>query len=64
MLWVSAAAAAATAVASRLGKGVNYVRRREHIDQCYNLLDTNLHFSIAMQMKLREVEPFLLHIFK
>ena len=62
MLWVSAAAAAASVV-SRPVKGVNYVRRREHIDQCYNLLDTNLHFSIAMQMKL-EVEPFLLHIFK
>ena len=62
MLWVSAAAAAA--VVSQPVKGGNYVRRREHIDQCYNLLDTNLHFSIAMQMKLREVEPFLLHIFK
>ena len=60
MLWVAAAAAAASVVS----RPVNYVRRREHIDQCYNLLDTNLHLHITMQMKLCELELFLFNVLK
>ena len=68
LIYVVAAAAAAAVVVvvvvSWPGKGSIDVRRPEHIDQCNNLLDTNLHFSIRMQLKLWEVEPFLFHFFK
>ena len=56
MLGVAAASAISRSLAQLKlvpdARKSNQVVAADTFDQCYNLLDTNLHLSIAMQMKL------------